>query len=211
MGAHGTPRDINIWGDILLRMGIRKTLLPNTFDKEKWPFTLGQFPHIHIKGNTEAEREASAKAWIENNLKKYPECTTALIFHENGGGPFPMELIGEKMQEDPGEKSTYDRALEAAKYWRKFAPHIKLQIGNTGDSLGGIGRLFRNKFPEQYIDYMGEESVGMTMLPEHSTSYFLWALAEMARIFGYENVKPNPCFEWRSRVVRHQGKIKVAE
>ncbi len=211
-GAHGTVRDINIWGDILKRMGVRKTLLPKNYDRDKWHFTLGQYPHINITGATEEEREAFAKATIERLCREHPDCNTALIFHESGNGPFPMELIGEEMPDDPGGKKTFDRAYELAKYWRKYAPHVKLQIGNTGNSLGGLARLFRNDFPAEYIDYMGEESVGMTMVPEHSTSYFFWALQDLARTFGYDKVRPNPCFEWRSRVDRHQeGDIKQSE
>ena len=55
--------------------------------------------------------------------------------------------------------------------WRKYAPDIKLVIGNSGEAVNLLAQLFREKFPREYIDAMGEESVGMTHPPERNVAY----------------------------------------
>jgi len=129
-----------------------------------------------------------------------------MIFHESAGGPVPLELIGEKTELTPAlqknDQKLAERALELANAWRKYAPHVKLVIGNTGVSLGAAGRLFRAKYPADKIDFLGEESVGMTMPPERSVAYPSWMLRELAKMYGYDNVKPEACYEWKDRVER---------
>ena len=136
-----------------------------------------------------------------------PHATQAIIFHESGGGPFPLELIGGKTEITPEQelkdKKRVEQALRLAKLWRENAPHIKLVIGNSGDSLGLIAQLFRQKYPRDMIDAMGEESVGMTTPPEISTASSYWNLRELARIYGYKDLMPEACYEWKCRTGRY--------
>lgn len=216
-GAHGTASDLNIVGDILKRMGVRRTLLGKYSEKdaEKWGLTIGQYVHFRFKGTTDEEKEKTAEAAIKEQLEKYPHVKSAIIFHESGGGPFPMEMLGGKtvLTEDDikKDKERTEQALFMAKMWRKYAPDVKLVIGNSGESISLLARLFREKYPREYIDSMGEESVGMTMPPERSVAYPNWQLRELARIYGYKDLQPEACFEWKSRVVRHFGPKKQAE
>ena len=50
---------------------------------------------------------------------------------------------------------------------------------------------------------MGEESVGMTMPPERAVAYPYWQLWKLAQIYGYKDLMPDACYEWKSRVNRH--------
>ncbi len=215
-GAHGTPRQIEVIGDLLKRMGVRRTLLRNLGEEDvaEWGLTLGQFRYLRFKGETPAEREADAARQIGELVAKYPHVKSALIFHEGGGGPFPLELIGGTTEVDEAEAAAQQRvlgqALFVAQMWRKYAPEVKLVVGNSGESLGIVARLMRAGLPRDYIDMLGEESVGMTMPPERSVAYANWQLRELARVMGYGEIPVEACFEWKSRIIRHLGPEKQA-
>ncbi|MBO5959512.1 MAG: hypothetical protein J6Q65_05270, partial [Lentisphaeria bacterium] len=131
----------------------------------------------------------------------------AIIFHESGGGPLPMELIGGKTEvtEDviARDKARVEAALETVQMWRKVKPGIRLVIGNSGYAIGLLAQLFRQNYPRDMIDAMGEESVGMTMPPERAVAYSYWQLWKLAQIYGYKDLMPDSCYEWKSRVNRH--------
>ena len=201
-GAHYTPRGVDNWGDILKRLGVRRTHVDSEAAGAKYGLTLGQYFSIHT---VKTEAEASAK--IKDFVAKYPHVKQAMIFHESGGGPYPMELVGEITAIDENqEKRDKDRTQQAlfiAQMWRKYAPDVKLVIGNSGYSVGLLAQLFREKYPREFIDAMGEESVGMTMPPERSLAYSNWQLKQLAEIYNYKNLGPEACYEWKSRVIRH--------
>ena len=211
-GAHGTPKDAAIWSVILKRQGIRRAHTGKYSEKDmKEQFdtvlTLGQFPYVCARGATKEERLANLEKTMRDLVKKYPSCNVAIIFHESGGGPMPMELLGGKTEltEDQiaRDKARAETALELAQMWRKVKPGIRLVIGNSGEAIGLLAQLFRQKYPRELIDAMGEESVGMTMPPERAVAYSYWQLWKLAQIYGYKDLMPDACYEWKSRVNRH--------
>ncbi len=207
-GAHGTPSDKKVIGNLLRRMGVRRVTggYADEKDAEEFGLTLGHFSSLSPRGKTPEERQKYLDEQIKSLITKYPHTPSAMIFHESAGGPIPLELIGGKTLVDEAcaerDKALADRAMEIASAWRRNAPHIKLVVGNTGYSIGGLGRLFRAHYPADMIDYMGEESVGMTIPPERSVAYPSWMLRKLAEIYGYTNVQPEACYEWKSRVRR---------
>lgn len=209
-GAHGTPRNPAVYGEMYKRMGVRRVTggwkSEADVPKEYGPITLCHFSHIGPKGKTPEERGKSLEVRIKELTKNFPHVKTAMIFHESGHGATPLELIGGRTEMTERVKAQDARtagiALEIANAWRKYAPDVKLVIGNTGVSIGCIGALFRTKYPADRIDFMGEESVGMSIPPERSVAYPSWMLSEVARIFGYGNVRPEACYEWKDRVER---------
>ena len=216
-GAHGTPRELDDWGDMLLRMGVRRTLLPDNLCETnpavmKYKLTHGEFPFMRPrpkKGQSQEEAEADLKAQMHDKLAKFPHCHTAIIFHESGGGPFPQEVIDGKT-EVTSEMAQADTnranvALTTARLWREVDPSVRLIYGNSGSSLGLVAQLFRAGFPADLIDALGDESVGMTQPPERSVAYPAWALRKLALAYGYTNAVPDAPWEWKSRVVRHLG------
>ena len=206
-GAHGTPRDKEIYGEILKRLGVRRAHCVSEEDMKDYGVTLGCFPRLSSRAATPEERAADYDRKIQDLVKKYPNTKLALIFHEGGGRPEPLELIGGKTEitEDviAADKKKVTTATELAKAWRRNAPDVKLLIGNSGESVNILAQLFRQKFPADLIDRMGEESVGMTQPPERTVAYSYWALAELARIYGYKNLLPDSCYEWKSRIARN--------
>lgn len=220
-GAHGTPRQLEDYGDMLMRMGVRRTLLDDvlceTNDLVKpYKLTLGQFPFYTPRprnGQTREEAIAELKGTIRDKMAKFPHCRTAIIFHESGGGVFPQELIDGHTEVTPaiaaGDTNRLNTALTTAKIWREIDPGVRLILGNSGSSVGIMGQLFRAGYPKDMIDAMGDESVGMTQPPERSVAYPSWTLRKLARTYGYDAV-PDAPWEWKSRVFRHQGEAMFA-
>ncbi len=215
-GAHGTIKDINLWGPLLLKAGIRHTHVASEQAGAAWKLTKGQIPRLRVRSKDPQEAEKELEKQIKEHLEKYPHATTALIFHESGGGPFPLELLGEKTEVDEKQKE-YDRqkmeeACLVARAYRKYAPHIKLVVGNSGGATPGLmASLFRAGIPRQYIDYIGDESAGMTVPPELSVARECWILKEVARVFGYGDIPIAACYEWKCRRSRHLGLLRYSQ
>ena len=222
-GAHGTPSDSEIWGDAAKRLGVRRTGLSvgrakdrweNAPDVSKWGITLAQFPFLAPR-NATTQEYARVKAEMLKYRTAFPSCKHALLYHESGSnGPMPRELIGEKTVVDAQQISNDVKrawaALESAKLWREVDPSVRLIIGNAGLPVRLLAQCFRVNFPRELMDALGDESVGMTMLPERTVAYSSWILQKLAREFGYKGLEPDAPWEWKSRVERHFGEEKVA-
>ena len=221
-GAHGTPRQLEDYGDMLRRMGVRRTLLSDDLCEtnelvKPYMLTLGEFPYYKPRakaGQSEEEALAEMKATMRDKLARFPHCRSALVFHESGGGAFPMELLDGTTEVTPeiaaADSNRVAAALMTARAWREVDPGVRLIYGNSGSSVGIIGQLCRGGFPKELLDALGEESVGMTQPPERSTAYPAWCLRKIARAHGYDNAQPDGPWEWKSRVVRHQGEANFA-
>ena len=221
-GAHGTPRRIEDYGDMLRRMGVRRTLLSDDLCEtnplvQPYKLTLGQFPYYRVRpkaGQTAEEAAEEMKATIREKMARFPHCRTAIIFHESGGGPFPQELLNGRTEVTPqiaaADTNRLEAALATARVWREIDPDVRLILGNSGFSLGLLGQLFRAGYPKEMIDAMGDESVGMTQPPERSVAYPAWMLRKLARAYGYDDAAPDAPWEWKSRVIRHLGEADFA-
>lgn len=169
----------------------------------------GNKPDWKFPGYDSAEYVDAFKKLVDAAISNYPHVKSALIFHEGRGGRYPVEMFGETLPPDEGadlaEKRTCDEALAIAKLYRKYYPQLKLEVGNCGDSSGVTAALLRNKFPAEYIDYIGEEwGGGLYKLAENGLSRNFWSLREISRHFGYD--KPLIAnYEWKYRKVQHEG------
>ena len=213
-GAHGSPRSPEEWGEAFKRIGIRRTLLNTDANAETNPvvkalgLTQAQFPYLgrelRPRGkDTDADAHARVVKHLCHLREIFPHCHTALLFHESGGGPFPKELYGEKTDVTPevaaADSNRVATAVAYAKAWREADPTVRLIVGNSGDTDGLLAQLMRGGFPREYMDAMGEESVGMTMPPEQTTALTPWRHRRLAELYGYGDV-PNDCpFEWKCR------------
>jgi hypothetical protein len=215
-GPHLTITNIAEVGRLLLNAGIRHTHVENETVGEPWKLTMGQLPRLGPKSKDPVEADLEMKKLIEDKLARFPHATMALIFHESGGGPFPLELLGGKTEVDEKQaaydKAKVEQAVLIAKAYRKYAPRIRLVVGNSGTATPGLlASLFRAGFPREYLDFIGEESVGMTMPPELSVARENWVLRETARVFGYGDVPISACYEWKCRRSRNLGLQRYAE
>ena len=208
-GAHGTPTDRDLVCRIARRVGSRQTMLWNDKYSEEemksYGLIRGPFnPLRNFKAKDKAGRAKEMDQKIQEWIRRYPSTRVAMIFHERGGGgPAPLELLGEKTPITPAQKKIdrmiTDEAIEVAEAWRRNAPHIRLIVGNSGSSLNIMAQLFREGYPKEYIDTLGEESVGQTVSPERSTAGSFWDLKELARIYGYNDVGVEASYEWKGR------------
>jgi hypothetical protein len=215
-GAHGTIKDITVSGPLLLKAGIRHTHVESEKVGEPWKLTMGQLHRIAPKSNDPQEADKELEQMIKGLVVKYPHASMALVFHESGGGPFPLELVGGKTDVDEKQaaydKSRADHVALMARAYRKCAPQIRLVVGNSGMATPGLlASLFRAKVSREDIDFIGEESVGMTMPPELSVAKENWILQEVARIHGYGDIPVCACYEWKCRRSRHLGLERLAE
>ena len=225
-GAHGTPSKLSEWGEAYKRIGIKRTLLNSDALAETnaamkaYGFTQAQFPYRSIRaplGSPSEEKEIAKRvADFRHQREIFPHCKTALLFHESGSGPYPKELYGGKTEVTPqvmaADSNRVAVATRYAKAWREADPSVRLVVGNSGSSEGLIAQLLRGGFPREYLDALGEESVGMTHPPEISTALSPWCLKEIARIFGYGEVPADCPYEWKSRARRYfQRRDQFAE
>ena len=212
--AHGMVADKETVAEVFARAGIRKTMVKSEQDMLPRKFTLGQFPWFRSRTTDPQQRDKELTDKIKSQLAAFPHTDEAIIFHESGGGPYPLELLGGKTEISPEEaqkdKTMSERAEAYAKAWRQNAPGVRLVVGNSGDGLGLLARLFRSKYPREYIDAIGEESVGLTMPPERSVAVNYWALKKLAALYGYD-LPVEACYEWKCRVPRHLGLARCAE
>ena len=206
--VHATTNEFRARADFLKKIGVRRTQLVKftEADAKPWGLTLGEAYNIHPKNGSDAERQADYERQVREIMEKWPHVSSALILHERGGGPRPLELWGGKTELDAKDlarqkKNTAD-AIWRARIWRKVAPQVRLKFGNSGDSLGLMGDYFRGGVPLDLIDVIGEESVGQAMTPERSTGMAMRNLKDLAESYGCK-APVEPCYEWKSRVRRH--------
>ena len=220
-GAHGTIRDMNVFGSLMKRAGIRRTNLKNEEAAEKYALT-GAYLHGVERLYDKNDLVGSAEKMIETirkNREKFPHLDHALIYHESCGGSFPVELLGKDPQLTERQAAYGLKKSETAKFvakiYRKNFPDVKLVIGNTGNAVGGVAHLFRNEYPTGLIDFMGEESACQTIAPEKNeaiggTAYTFWMLRQLALKFGYKDLMPAACHERNYRSFRSLGPVKAA-
>lgn len=216
-GTHGTCTDKGLLLDSFRRMGIRGTMLgayariaEGDALAKKYGMYQSQFPYMPVRpGATpeETEKRIEKQAGRFRDLvKRYPHTKRALVFHESGGGPFPMEIVGGKTElteEDlKRDRTCTDTAIATAKAWRRADPSVKLVMGNSVESYGLLARVFRTGMPKELVDFVGEETVGQSTPPEETTARVPWMQREIARTFGY-TVKSDCPFEWKCRTPRN--------
>ncbi len=214
-GAHGTPSQMADWAVAYRRLGIRRTTLASRFtgadNREyredspeclKYGFTHVQFPYVRPPVFKDDADRAAFVDRLQAMTNMYPHCRTALVFHESGGGPYPVELHGGVTKVDDavraGDAEKVATALRLAEAWREADPGVKLIYGNSGSTLGLVARLMRGGFPKELFDAMGEESVGMSEPPEMTTAMLPWKLKKLARLYGYPENMDCPR-EWKGR------------
>ena len=210
--GHGMADDKEVVAETFSRAGIRRSTHNIKSEKDMLPrkFTLGQFSWFRSKSTDPEKCEKELAEHIKTQRQLFPHANEALIFHESGNGPYPLELLGGKTEIDAEEakkdKAMAERAENYAKVWRKHAPDVKLVVGNSGDSLGLMARLFRAKYPKGLIDAIGEESVGHHHAPgkNHSAANY-WALKRACQLSTVTTCPIEACYEWKCRVPRHLG------
>ena len=217
---HYGTRDPKVIGPLMLKAGFRKA--GNGVDccseaeLAPWRFTAPAIGWGRL-ADTKAT-DAQIETHIREHLARYPRCQTLMIFHESmPGAPLGTrtapELFAMPVQEYPGADERWQHATRIARIARTKFPELKIYIGNSGANSEMIAEGMRRKFPPEYADYIGVETVGRTGHPEKLWEGGLqgvWFLREIARKHGYP-WKVTSCFEANYRQDRLLGDDRLAE
>jgi len=189
----------------------------------QWKVRGYQIPWMSSRLTNEAEAEAEIENKIRKYLEKYPSAKTALILHESGGGPFPPELLDEPAPIPDAktvarDQSLFNDTVRTCKVYREKFPDIRLQVGNSGNSLNLLAALMRMNLPKAYIDAMGEETLGQNKIPEtpyyeygNGTAVNFWFQKQLALKMGYGDLAVDACSEWKGRQSTDLGERTKAE
>ncbi|MEN6545171.1 MAG: hypothetical protein ABFE07_03940, partial [Armatimonadia bacterium] len=216
---YGTD-DPKIIGPMILKAGFRKVAYAvarhNEAELAPWKFTAASVGWGALNKPNATDEEIAAK--IAETMKAHPHCDNLMIFHESMpnaplGTRTAPELFGMPVQEAAGAEERWALATRIAKIARARFPELKIYIGNSGASSELIAEGMRRKFPAEYADYIGIETVGRTGHPEKLWEGGLggvWLLRETARKFGYP-WGVTSCFETNYREERLLGPQRHAE
>ena len=129
-GAHGTPRDIAVWGDMLKRMGVHRTNLGGLAETNelarRYQLTMAQFPQLRAKTAPDATPEQQRQAMIaqaREHTARYPHCKAALIFHRRRWRLSPPNFWAAQPPSRPSRsRRTRNAPPSPAKWPRPGAP-----------------------------------------------------------------------------------------
>lgn len=218
---HGSTNDMNIWGPILKKMGIRRITVGDGSQTEatmkKYGITLSQIPFnipLAMSQKPLAQKVTEYEAWLRKLLEDFPSVERrALVFHESYCGGDARYLFGLPYRQLPESafaeaKKRYELGTALCRMIREKFPDIKIQLGNSSTSYDIMDMMFRLKFPAELFDYLGSETVARFTMPDipsaNSAPNSLWYLNRVADYYGYRQ-RANICYEWASHLPRELG------
>ena len=164
---HGSTNDMNIWGPILKKMGIRRISAGDGSQTEatmkKYGITLSQIPFnipLAMSQKPLAQKVTEYEAWLRKLLEDFPSVERrALIFHESYCGGDVRYLFGKPYKQLPESafaeaKKRYELGVALCRMIREKFPDIKIQLGNSATSYEIMDMMFRLKFPSELFDYL---------------------------------------------------------
>ncbi len=226
--SHYGTADIRIAGPLLNKLGFRRVHINQGVENlseemlAPWKVTdamIGWVGRMKARG----EPDARIEDFIRDRLQRFPHINSIMIFHESANGSYQQapELIDLAATNDlirPGKTNEsanerWQQATWAAELIRAKFPNLNIIIGNSLGCSELIAEGLRRGFPEEYADYIGNETVNRTALPEKLTvigTQCFWLLREIARKYGY-NWQVCTCFEYNYRLDRLIGQKLQAE
>jgi hypothetical protein len=229
---HGSDIKLEEIGPLFQRLGIRWVGLPDDMPESKtlkqYGFTNSTMPWfgkaysaLYGKRTDMAGAMAQHEEFVRKQLKLWPSMNRMLVFHETNPttNVFPSEIVGitpPPLQPDVAERMKFriDYLTAMGKMMREKFPQVKLQYGNSGDSLKIVGELFRHHLPREYMDTIASEDLGQTITPERMMlggTQDGFYLRELARKMGYGDVPVTACTEWIGRMTEKLGLREQAE
>ena len=224
---HGGSNDLEVWGPIFKKMGIRRLSAGDGSQTEasmkKYGLTLSQIPfniNLAMGQKPLAQKVKEYEEWLRKLLADFPHVERrALVFHESYCGGNASYLFGEPWKELAesafGEaKKRYEIGTALCKMIREKFPDIKIQLGNSSTSYEILDMMFRLKFPSDLFDCLGSETVARFTMPDipcaSSGPNSLWYLNRVADQYGYRQ-RANICYEWTCHLPRELGPYDSVE
>lgn len=199
-GDHGTSNDIDKYGPLMRKLGIRFTLKSSDEKLAKYGIRHYESPRTQVKG---CSKNVSQMQTIYPNMVK-----RGLIFHEDAiSGAhvtrLPDCILGRSPYKfNKSEQKRFDAmwngAIAAAEEMRKKHPDLKLQLGNGNPHL--VEEFLRRGFPQKYLDSIGNENCALMRPPEAQPDLVsfstLWIFREIMKHYGYGDIPLDICYEW---------------
>lgn len=174
------------------------------------------------KGRFKPQGGKDGESVVVESLKAQIEAATfvdhVMIWHESDGGfsALPEELTGRPVPEATDWNRKRARYLtESFRIVRKHFPHLRIQIGNTGISLGALVSPLRGGAdPEIYRHVLiGNEAFGGNAYPERVTTGngagMAVVKATAKKMLGFD-VPVDSCYEYTCRRTRTLSEEKQA-
>lgn len=202
-GSHSTPHDVEIYGPLMRKLGLRFTLGGTDEGLARYGLRNNSSRRTQVKG---------CSADIEKYLAKYPNAAKrGLIFHEEAvSGAHVMRLPDCLLDRSPykfdeAEQKRFDEmwksATEAATEIRANFPDVKLQLGNGNPQL--VEEFLRRGFSKDLFDIVGNENCGFMRPPESQPDNVgfstLWTFRQIMDHYGYQDMPLDVCYEWMCR------------
>ena len=232
-GNHYQDTNFHNVGSLMLKAGLRKGEGVTWWTKEiRSKYLVGPqgIGWNRYQKMTDEERVADFRKKLEVD----PFANNFLIFHEDAPWSYQQawELTGQKVP-DPKEyhnagwkggslkgkdafearRNRHERAMHQCKVIRDNLPQVKISLGNSLACTELIAESIRAGLPEEYVDYMGIESVVRTQLPEREGDISLLmadAMKQTAEAFGYRKWGVNTTWESDYRMTQILGDDRQA-
>ena len=227
--AHSVPTDMKTILPLYDKMGIRRiSEWPWTKNRPDAPkkgdgyISSGQVPILSPyrskfdpKTGTFGIGEEAVIKDLQEKIRKLPYVDTVLVWHESApnaegvAGPYGpcAEVLGL-----PPPAAT-EKGIAAAKYLaacerivRGHFPNLKMQIGNSGSSLGAATVPFRGGASGSCYDLLGTENPGQEVMPERAggLNSIQW-VRKIAEGSAKRPIAVAACHEFTSRTSRELG------
>ncbi len=140
----------------------------------------------------------------------------ALLWHESAPhGDIPEELLGLPVPEvTDKDRDTAAYVNECGRLMRKHFPGVKIQLGNSGASLGAVTKPLRAGAKAEYYDQVGIENAAQVIPSERLIDIGLQSAViakEAASLLAGRAIPVAGCWEFTYRCDRDMGDRKHAE
>ncbi len=138
---------------------------------------------------------------IRRQVEAVPFADTALIWHETEPrvSGVPAEVLGTEVPPPDDEAVLAGKYVNACgKLLRRHFPQLRMQIGNSGNSLGAATIPFRGGANPDYYDCLGIECPGQATPPERGLIHMLVSQRCASRYAG-RTIPLNGCYEFTCR------------
>ena len=241
-GHSSSGRTADAGGPVMQRAGIRKasSYLPTpeqceAYDiafcgdfsglppKREFDPATGHFkPHqVPDPADPKKKVEVDGEEWFVQFVKaKIKACggvaDTINLWHESAPNyGIPEELLGLPVPEVTDAQREYAAYLnECGRLIRKHFPELKIQVGNSGASIGAAVVPLRAGANPDYYDCLGMEIGSQSMVPERLLDCAFQGCVitkEVAALLAGREIPLNGCFEFCYRCERDMGETRQAE
>ena len=241
-GHSSSGRTADAGGPVMQRAGIRKasSYLPTpeqceTYDiafcgnlsglppKREFDPATGHFkPHqVPDPADPKKKVEIDGEEWfvqfVQAKIKsRGGVADTINLWHESAPDyGIPEELLGLPVPEVTDVQREYAAYLnECGRLIRKHFPELKIQVGNSGASIGAAVVPLRAGANPDYYDCLGMEIGSQSMVPERLLDCAFQGCVitkEVAALLAGREIPLNGCFEFTYRCERDMGEMRQAE